>query len=189
MSGLTPDQVDDFVQTTLPNFKKHKWSDISLEHQEYVSSKIVTEKNVKEKGGSKLSFRVQTKNTQLAVNTGLYAQDVTGVEDVMDTGEVPWTKQSVPWSYDIDEDLFQSDRETIIKEMLIREHTAMNDLAELNEQNLWTAPTSSTDKRPMGIPYWLVKDATTTPGGAFNGGNPSGFSAGAAGLSSTTYPR
>ena len=48
---LMPDQVDDFVNLTLSHFKRHKWTDISLEHQEYVSSKIITEKNVKEQGG------------------------------------------------------------------------------------------------------------------------------------------
>jgi hypothetical protein len=35
----------------------------------------------------------------------------------------------------------------------------------------------------------MQKDASTTPEGGFNGGNPTGFSSGAAGVSSTTYPR
>jgi hypothetical protein len=65
----------------------------------------------------------------------------------------------------------------------------MNSMAELNEENLWSAPTASTDTRPMGIPFWIQKDAATTVGGGFNGGNPSGFTGGAAGISSTTYPR
>lgn len=186
---LTPDQVDDFVQLTLPNFKRYKWTDISVDLQDYVSSRIIKSKGVKESGGTKLSWRLKTKNTGNARNTGLYAQDVTRVEDVMITAEVPWSKQTTNFSYDIDEDLFQSDRETIIEELKIRDHDAMTDMAELHEENLWTKPTGTTDTRPMGIPYWFVKDAVTTPAGAFNGGNPSGFSAGAAGVDSTSYPR
>jgi hypothetical protein len=41
----------------------------------------------------------------------------------------------------------------------------------------------------MGIPFWITKDATTTVAGGFNGGNPSGWSSGRAGVDSTTYPR
>jgi hypothetical protein len=186
--ALTPEQIDDLMNLALPLFKKFKWTDISLEHPEYVSSTLIDEKKVVESGGTKITFRLKTKNTGNARNTGMFAQDVTKVEDVTVPAETPWAMQTTNFSYDIYEDLFQSDRETIIKELQIRDHDAMSDMAELNEENLWSAPTGTSDTRPMGIPFWLQKDATTTPGGAFNGGNPSGFT-GCAGVSSTTYPR
>jgi hypothetical protein len=186
--ALTPLQIDDFVNLTLSLFKKHKWTDISLEHQEYVASGIITEKNVQERGGKDISFRIKHKNTGNSRNTGMYAQDITKVEDVTTTASVPWAMQTTNFSYDIYEDLFQSDRETIIKELKIREHDALSDMAELNEENLWTAPTSTTDTRPMGVPFWLQKN-TSTPGGAFNGGNPSTHSTGCANVSSVTFPR
>ena len=187
--GLTPDQIDDFVTLTLPSFKRNKWTDLSLEHQEYVSAQLLTEKSVQEQGGTSISFRLKTRNTGNARNTGMYAQDVTNVEDVTISASVNWAMQTTNFSYDIYEDLFQSDRETIIRELVIRDHDAMSDMAELNEENFWSAPTGTTDTRPMGIPFWLQKDASTTAEGAFNGGNPSGFSAGAAGVDSATYPR
>jgi hypothetical protein len=57
---------------------------------------------------------------------------------------------------------------------------------ELLEELLWGKPTdSSDDKTPFGLAYWVVKDATE----GFNGGNPSGFSDGRAGISTTDYPR
>ena len=186
---LTPDQVDDFVTLTLSLFKRRSWTDISLEHQHYVASGLITDKSVKERGGKDISFRLKTKNTGNARNTGLYAKDSAKVEDVMAEASVPWAKQTVNWSYDVDEDLFQSDPETIISELKIREHDAMSDMAELNEENLWSAPTGPSDKRPMGIPYWMQKDPTTTPGGGFNGGNPSGFASGCANVDSTQFPR
>lgn len=187
---LLPDQIDDFVNLTLSNFKKHKWTDISLEHQEYVSATLVTEKKVTEQGGKDIAFRLKTKNTGNATNlTGLFAVERTGVEDVTKSASIPWSKQSTSFSYDIDEDLFQSDRETIIRELVIRDHDCLSDMAELNEENLWSAPSSTSDTRPMGVPFWLQKDASTTPGGAFNGGNPSTHSSGRAGVSSVDYPR
>jgi len=183
--ALTPDQIDDFVNLTQPLYKRYKWTDISLEHQEYISSTLIDEKKVVEQGGPTVSFRLKTKNTGNARNTGMYAQDVTLVEDVTISASVPWAMQTTNYSYDIYEDLFQSDRETIIRELQIRDHDAMSDMAELNEENLWNEPTDSSDTRPMGIPFWLQK--STTEG--FSGGNPSGFSDGCAGVSSTTYPR
>jgi hypothetical protein len=165
------------------------WTDLSLEHQEYVAASVIDDHKVVEAGGPQIEFKVKTKNTGNARNTGLFAVDVTGVDDVMIDGKVGWTKQTTNFSYDVDEELFQTDRETIINILKIREHDALSDMAELDEENLWEAPSSTTDIRPMGIPFWIQKDATTTVGGGFNGGNPSGFTAGAAGISSTTYPR
>jgi hypothetical protein len=182
---LTPDALDDLVQTTLPLFKKNSWTDISLAQQNYCHAEMINTMGVEERGGYQLSFRVQIKTTGNARNTGMYAADITKVEDVMTTGVVPWTKQTVNMSYDIDEEDFQSDEETIIRLLQIRVHDAMNDMAKLHEQNLWTNPSGTTDKRPFGIPHWFKKDASTTPTGDFNGGNPTGFSAGAAGISST----
>lgn len=187
-TALTHDQIDDFTKATISNFKKLKWTDLSLELVEYVAAQFMA-KATTEQGGDLIKFDVQTRNLGLAVNTGLYAQDVTGVGDVLVQGQIPWTKQSVNYSWDIDEPEFQTDREAIVRLLMLREHVALNDLTELNEVNLWSAPTGSSDNRPMGIPFWCVKDATTTVGGAFNGGNPTGFSSGAANISSTTCPR
>ena len=61
--ALTHDQIDDFVNLTLSKFKRYQWTDISLEHQEYVSAKVITEKNVVEQGGKDISFRLKTRNT------------------------------------------------------------------------------------------------------------------------------
>lgn len=187
--ALLPHQIDDFVALTLKEFKRFKWTDISLEHQEYVASRLITDKHVKEKGGPQISFRLKTKNTGNARNTGMYATDQTRVEDVMVEANVPWAMQTTNWSYDIYEEIFQADPLTIIDELKIRDHDAMSDMAELNEENLWSEPASAEDNRPMGIPFWLQKDASTLPDGGFNGANPSGFAGGCAGVSSVTYPR
>jgi len=186
--ALTPDQVDDFVQLTLKNFKRYKWTDISLPLQFYTASKMFDEKKVTEAGGEQISWRIKTKNTGNARNTGLFAVDITKVEDVATDAKVPWSKTTTNWSYDIDEDGFQSDRETIVRLLQMREHDALSDLARLMEENLWTAPTGTTDTRPMGIPFWIQK-SNTTPAGGFTGGDPANFSAGAGGVSVDDYAR
>ena len=183
---LTPDQLTDFSNFTLSRFYRRRWVDISLPFQRYISASMFTKKKIQEQGGKDIEFQVQLKNTGNAVNTGLFAQDVTGVEDVSESGTVPWSKQSTNFSFDVDEPAFQTTETEIVSILAVREHDAYNSLHELNEENLWTAPTGTTDTRPMGIPFWIQKDATTDVNGAFNGGNPSGFGSGAAGISSTT---
>ena len=60
---------------------------------------------------------------------------------------------------------------------------ALISLAELMEQNFWGAPSATDQLTPLGIPYWIVKNATK----GFNGGNLSGYTS-VANLSNATYP-
>lgn len=187
---MTPDQHAELINTTLSHFRKPNWIDLSLEFPDYPSSRILNKRFVKFRGGPDIRFKVQTRNSGLARNTGIGDPDVTGIEDVTIEGVTPWTKQTVNWSYFDDELAFQSDPETIIEIIKIREHDARSSIVELNETNMWTAPTSPTDKRPMGIPFWMQKSTVTTANnGSFNGLDPAGFTAGAAGISSTDQAR
>ena len=85
----------------------------------------------------------------------LYSVDGNISQRLDDNGEATFTKATVNFSYDVDEDAFQSDRETIIREIDIRRHSAFNDYFELMEEALWSAPSSSTEspRSPSGIPF------------------------------------
>ena len=184
--ALTPEQIADFTQLTLAKFKRNKLTDISLDYTEYCVSQLFDSKKVVEQGGSEISFRVMVSLTGNARNTGMYAADKTAVKDVMVTATVPWRMSTTNYSYSIYEPSFQSDRETIIKTLLVREQDAYNAMWVLQEENLWTAPSSATDNRPNGVPYYVVK-SITTPDGGFTGLAPSGHTT-VAGISPTTYP-
>jgi hypothetical protein len=185
--ALRPDHIDDFVTLTLARFKQASWTDISTDLQHYVVSRFFKPKTVQEAGGSLIDFKIKVRNMGTAKDTGMFGRDTTKVEDVMVAAQVPWAMQTANWSYDIYEDLFQSSRETIIRTLKIREHSAMTDLAELMERNLWKAPADASDTTQMGIPYWIQMDGVTEPGGGFHGGNPSGFPAGCANVNSNTH--
>ena len=182
---LLPDQLGDFVTLTLNNFKKKSWVDLSLDKQQHIfAQKFLSGKTrTPYSGGGQLEWKVQTTNTGTAKFSELYSVDATSVKDLMTTAKQPFTKATVNFSYDVDEDAFQSDRETIIREIDIRRHSAYNDYFELMEEALWSAPSSSTEspRSPSGIPFWVQKSAST-PSGGFTGGDPSGFSNGAAGI-------
>lgn len=185
MTTLLAERIEDFIELTISKFDKGRWLDLSLEHQEYVSASLLTEKNINMSGSAIIDFKIQKKNTGNAKLSGLFAQDSTAVEDVMTSGQVNWAMTTTSWAYDIYEDAFQSEPETIIKLLKIREHDALNSLAELHEELLWSAPTSPSENGVYGIPFWLQKNATE----GFFGGNPLGFAGGAAGVDSNTLPR
>jgi hypothetical protein len=188
VTHLTPEKIDDFVKLTLNKFHKHKWTDLSVGLTHYVYKRLVTDKLIQEEGGPHIEFKIKTKNTGNARVSGLYDKDNLQVEDVMAEAKTPWTKQVTGFIYDIDESFFQGDRQTIIKILKIREHDALTDMAELNEEHLWSAPVSPQDKTPMGIPFWLQKTTVDSDGG-YLGGNPAGFPQGCAGVSTVDVPR
>lgn len=188
MALLTPTGIDDLVNLTLEkHFKKKVWVDISNPYTDYIVPRFLNKK-LTVSGGTDIRFTLQYQNTGNAQLTGLFAQDVTGVKDLSVQGVVPWSHITGNWSYDVGEPDFQGgDDTTIVSAIAMREHSCENDEVNLMEGHLWTNPSGTSDTAPRGIPHWLVKDASTTPEGAFNGGNPTNFSGGAAGIDSSTY--
>lgn len=182
---LTHDQLLDFVALTINNIKRRAFTDISLDLPEYIVPRILKNHLKSEQGGAFIEIKVKYRNLGNARHSGLYAESVTGVRNLMTTGYLPWRKQEASMSYDIDEEVFQTDRETIISEMVTRTHAMECDMVELDEDDFWQMPIDTTDDAPHGVPYWIKKDSTTT--GGFTGGNPTGHPAGCAGISSTTF--
>jgi len=191
-TGLTPDQIDDLVVNTLHDFEKDKWVDISTELQRYFAHEnYLLGNRIGVSGGDQLQWQVKVRNTGAASNTGMYAVDNIKVADVMKHCNLKWTKQTTHFAYDIDESAFNSPTAVRILELIkTRRHAALTDFAELMEQNFWGLPSDPTDeiesKKPNGVPYWIVRNATK----GFNGAAPIGAShTTVAGLSPTTYDR
>lgn len=168
---LLPDQVDDYVVALLPNFERRRWQDISLSQPDYIVSRIFSKK-IERQGGLKCSWNLQISGQNRARNIGLFSRDNPGVDDLGGQASAPWTIQSTNWSYDVFEDVFQTDETSIVDVLKMREHAAENDMTELDEENFFASPTSSSDRRPYGLTYWCVKD--TTSAGQFTDNLPSG---------------
>ena len=181
-------QIDDFVELTLSKFKRDEWVDISMPLQEYkFASRVFEAKKKAERGGPRCDWKLRVNNQGTAKHSGLYAVDDTNRRNVMTRARQEWSKQTVNYIYDIDEDAFQSGPETIIREMRLNEQGLYNDFFALMEDAMWLAPSSSSlDPMPTsGIPFWFQKNATL----GFNGGDPSGWTDGAGSVATATYPR
>lgn len=185
--ALQLDNIDDFVAATQTKENRLKFTDLSAEFTSYDAVRLIAEKGVTEEGGRDIGFRVVTDDNGSFHMTGLFAADQTGTQDKIVTGNIPWRFATASWSYDKRAPMFQSSRETVIKLLQVERHSAKMSMVKGLESQMWSAPASSSDTdNAMGIPFWMQKDASTTPEGDFNGGNPSGWSGGAAGIDSTT---
>lgn len=177
--------IVDIIKTTLNELNSLKWTDISYDLQEYTFLPAILKKEkVTETSGSNIQWDIQTASNGSARGVGLYHVDNVNVTDTMQQAQIPWRHCTANYAFAEQEVAMNREPSKIVDLVKTRRHAAMVDLAKYMETAGWSKPTDSTDTtEPFGIPYWIVKNATT----GFNGGNPSGFTSGAAGLDSATY--
>ena len=139
-------------------------------------------------GGNDWEFQAQTDHNHSARTVGLYETDGTSLTDSMITAQVRPRHLNAHYIYDQREAAFQRGGVQIVDLVKTRYVGMMVSLFGLMETILWGKPDSSADtKTPFGIEYWVTKGTSGQEG--FFGLNPSGFSDGRAGVSSSTYAR
>lgn len=137
-------------------------------------------------GGDGWNFQLQTDHNYSARTVGMYETDGSSFTDTMVTGSVVPRHVNAHYEYDQREPAFQKGGTKIVDFIQTKYTGMMVSLYELLEEILWGKPTNSSDnKTPFGMEYWVVKNASE----GFNGGNPSGFSGGRAGISTGDVPR
>lgn len=182
------------VSTTLSNYGRGKITDIASDLQEYiVMSKLMKGDKLKKKdGGKDITFFLTATLGSNARDVGLYSVDAPNVTDSNLSGTVPWRFTETSYSFDVREpEINAAGPERLIELIMERRGREMAGLAEHMEERFWGALPASTDKvKPFGLKYWLVATSGYTADGAggFYGGDPSGFTSGAAGIATATYP-
>lgn len=190
--GLQADAYQDILVNTLKELGRLKFTDLSYDLQEHVIMPTLLKKEkVKFDSGYGINWQVLVDHNHSARNVGLFAVDNINVRDGLRTATVPWRHTTADYAYE--RRLMAMNREPakILDYVKSQRHMAMVSLAAHMEQAGWSAPPADTDEdMPYGIPFWIQKygsSGVTTAG--FNGTNPSGFTGGAGGISSTTHPR
>lgn len=180
---LRPDQIDDMVIATLPELGHFKWTDISFTLREHIVADRLMKKNrVSFSSGEAIEWNVKVNNGQQAKVSGLFDTDDVNVDNVLKKARATWSFANTHWAYDNREPAFNSGKSQILDLMKVRKSEAMQSIVELFEKHFWQAPSATKELEPLGLQYWVVKNATE----GFNGGTPAGFS-NVAGLNTTTY--
>jgi hypothetical protein len=160
--------------------------------QDYPAMNRMFKKNaIEERGGSQLTFNAMVASNASAQTTSLFAELDLAQADLFKTGKVPWRHITNYYLLDEREPELNSGEDDLYDIIKGRRIDCLVDLAAKFEGWFWEAPTGSEaddDAPPYGVKYWAPRVNTNTDG-AFQGGDPSGFAAGCAGLPAATYPR
>ncbi len=179
----------DFVRAAYPKVIKKDFTVICQQYQNYIVSDWFRGSRVKQEVGSYLTWPMMYKKTENARHVRMFDEDQIAIQDVNLQGHSQWTHFQWSIGWERRELLMaQNNPEKILD--LMKSRRASVQLAALDqlEADLWTAPTADSQipDVPTGIPFWVQRDATTTPAGAWNGGDPSGITGGAAGITVAT---
>jgi len=186
--GLAFSEIDDAVLLTQNKLiKRGAFVDMQTDLTDHIAVREMWQNQQKQfAGGKAWEFELQMDHNHSARTVGLYESDGSSITDTMQKGEVPVRHVNAHYIYDLREKAFQMGGTQIV-DLVKTKYVGMQvSLFELLEEILWGKPTDSSDtKTPYGLTYWVTKSATE----GFYGLDPSGFTDGRAGISSTDYPR
>ena len=185
--ALTDTEILDLATGTLNELGRLRFNSIAERLQDYeVMSRLMKRDKVMFEGGKGIQRTIMVDHSNAAKQVGMFNSDTVNVVDSLQIMDVPWRHTTTNWSWDRREPLMNTSTEQIVDIMKVRRAQSMIALAEHLENQFWSKPSSSSDKLDIfGIDYWLVTNSST----GFNGGNPSGFTAGAGNIDSSTYTR
>lgn len=187
MASLTSAAIADLVVATQKDLGEYKLTDLTTDITEHYAMPIFFKRETTAKTGSSLQWNLLTSHNSRAAWTGLWNSKTYAEGDALLTASVPWRFGTTDYGFDERETEINSGKKRQVLDLIkIRRHRALVSWAELLEAAFWTKPASSSDTTtPFGLEYYIVVNAST----GFNGGNPSGFTSGAGGVSSSTYTR
>jgi len=187
--GLAFSQIDDAVLLTQEKLvKRGAFTDMQTDLQKHVAVNELWKGRTKQfSGGETWDFQVQFDHNHSAAAVGLYETDGTAMTDNMATGKIEARHVNAHYIYELREPAFQRGGTKIVDLVKTRYTAMMVSFFTVMETFLWGKPATSADtKTPYGVDYWLTKYDSTT---GFEGGNPTGFTSGKAGISQGTYSR
>jgi len=190
MAKLQGSDITGLVTATLDAHRKGAITDLTSDLQKYTAlSSIMRKQRMAWEGGEQFTFVIQHDAGGSARASGLYDDDQIVVSDALATGRIPIRHFTWNCAWDRLESAFNKGAAQIVDHIELRKRAEKIGAFKFFEDQLWSAPASSTDTDRM----WGIDLAITYPtsfsAAGFCGGNPSGFTGGYAGINHTTYPR
>ncbi|KKN46485.1 hypothetical protein LCGC14_0672550 [marine sediment metagenome] len=187
--GIAFESIADAVLVTQEKLvKRGAFVDLQTDYQDHVAVRNMWKQRQKKfEGGDTWDFQAQMDHNHSAKAVALYQTDNSADTDNLVTGSIRAKHVNAHYIYDLRLPDFQRGGTKIVDLVKAKYVEMMVSFYEKMEEYLWGTPTTSTDLiTPFGIEYWVTKSGSSD---GFNGGNPSGFSAGKAGISQGTYAR
>ncbi len=169
MATLEATDIADLVASTLRDLGRLRFQQIAQELQDYeVFTKWFRKDKVAFDSGVGIQRTLMTKLSGSASYVGLLEEDQVNIPDLLEQLTLNWRHAQTSWAFIYQETLMNRGRAMILNVIEPRRADAMLNLVQILEDYAWASPPVNDKKLPMGIPYWVVKNATT----GFNGGLP-----------------
>lgn len=168
--GVKNSDLVDLIETTLPDLPK-QYFEVTWTNQDYEATRIYQQDRMEVDGGTSIKRKLMLNPTGNARYRRLFDTDEPAVGDVMYEIDVPWTQIGTHYSWDKVEILRnKNSAKGFIRLLETRRIDGLWSLADLIEERFWKTPDSSSDDRnPYGVPYYInMLDADSTTAG-FNG--------------------
>ena len=184
---LTPAQMPDAVIATMNKLNKGKWIGEMTDLQEHVGfNKMCKDKREQAKSGRGVTVRYVMDHNHSAQRVGLFGEMEFSRDDAMKEGTVPWCYTDGNMVFDEREPDMNSGPEEVVSLVSAENARMITSMAELMETDVWGIPATESDNdTAFGVEYWVTKNSSL----GYYGSDPSGFSSGRAGVSSTDYAR
>jgi len=182
---LRDTDIADMITTTLNDLGRGRFHQIAQELVEYlVLPRLLRKERVRiQSSGVGIKETLMTSTGGTSRWVGLMEEDALNFNDLLDSMTVAWCRltDNMVWERRM---LLENRGEARINNVIMPQRVAMMlRMADALEAGYFGAPDASDVKKPWGLKYWIVKNATT----GFNGGYPSGFST-VGGVSLTDSP-
>jgi hypothetical protein len=185
MAGVQAENLGDLVAATQKELGEPNFTEIASDLQDHVANRVLLKKNkVTIQSGYAIQWDVMVQHSNSASFVGLFASDNVNVVDGLVQASINWRHVTTNYAIERREIAMNRTPRRIVDLVKARRIMAMIALVEKMEDAFWSFPSASDNDTPLGVPYWVTKNASE----GFNGGIPTGYSA-VAGLSPTTYAR
>lgn len=162
--------IPDLVKGTLYRLGRMKFQQIAQDLTRYeIFTKWFKEDKVVIGSGLGIQRNLMTRFQKTARHVGWNEPDNVTIGNFLEQLKVEWKNMTDAWGFDYRETLMNAGAEQILDIVKVRRANTMLSIAAELEEKAWAAPTAANTVDAWGIPYWLVKNATT----GFNGGYPS----------------
>ena len=186
------EDIDDLVVAMLRKTDKYQVSDLAANYPYYTAMGPMMDeeallqtkdKRITYDEGYGFNFNVLYEYNDSAEWVGPYSSVEYNQANGLATGYMDFRHLNFNMVYDVLEAQANSGSETKLLDYIeAKDAMSYGSAVEKMEVALWTNPSSSSGAM-VGIPYWIVKNASE----GFNGGDPSGYSGGAGNLPTATY--
>lgn len=184
MAVVSLTDIPDLVSTTLRHLGPNRFQQIAQPLQTFqVVSRWLKRDKVQFDSGIGIQRTLMNSLSRQARHVGVTHTVRVDIPTLLTLLRIEWVHAHVPWGFAYHEILTNSGEAMILNVLKPRRVDALLSLATELESKAWSVPAVGNTTEPLGIPYWIVYNAST----GFNGGAPSGYTT-VGGVNLTTTP-